>query len=150
MRMLLQALKPEYVAPFVAYLCHESCTETSSLYEVGAGWIGKLRWQRSSGAYISHGKAGGMTIEDVRMLLSCVLDIWTGAFTSCVLASAGPRSVGGDERLSIGCGDVPCVESGCFQYYHGILEARIATAPKLRAFRTNGVWPVADVRNTDG
>jgi hypothetical protein len=76
MRMLLQALKPEYVAPFVAYLCHESCTETSSLYEVGAGWIGKLRWQRSSGAYISHGKAGGMTIEDVRTLLSCVLDIY--------------------------------------------------------------------------
>ena len=27
-------LKPEFVAPFAAYLCHESCQETGKLFEV--------------------------------------------------------------------------------------------------------------------
>jgi len=47
---LVQALKPEYVAPLVAYLCHESCKETGGLFEVGGGWVAKLRWQRTQGA----------------------------------------------------------------------------------------------------
>ncbi|XP_029475979.1 peroxisomal multifunctional enzyme type 2 [Rhinatrema bivittatum] len=49
---LLDALKPEYVAPLVLWLCHESCQENGSLFEVGAGWIGKLRWERSLGAIV--------------------------------------------------------------------------------------------------
>jgi len=61
---LVEAMKPEYVAPMVAYLCHESCSETGGLYELGAGWIGKLRWQRAAGAYLSI--AGGLTPETVR------------------------------------------------------------------------------------
>jgi hypothetical protein len=43
-------LKPEYIVPLVAYLCHESCEETGSVFELGAGWIAKLRWQRTQGA----------------------------------------------------------------------------------------------------
>ncbi|PIK54450.1 putative peroxisomal multifunctional enzyme type 2-like [Apostichopus japonicus] len=43
-------LKPVNVAPLVAYLCHEDCEETGGLFEVGAGWVGKLRWQRANGA----------------------------------------------------------------------------------------------------
>ncbi|XP_032070007.1 peroxisomal multifunctional enzyme type 2 [Thamnophis elegans] len=46
---MLDALKPEYVAPLVLWLCHERCQENSGLFEVGAGWIGKLRWERSLG-----------------------------------------------------------------------------------------------------
>ena len=30
---LIDALKPEYVSPLVAYLCHESCTDTGGVYE---------------------------------------------------------------------------------------------------------------------
>lgn len=48
---LLVALKPEYVVPLVAYLCHESCEENGSIFEVGAGYIAKLRWQRTEGAF---------------------------------------------------------------------------------------------------
>src|SRR5580693_7943303 len=44
------ALKPEYVSPLVAWLCHESCEETGSLFEIGGGFIGKLRWERAEGA----------------------------------------------------------------------------------------------------
>lgn len=49
---LVNALKPDYVAPLVLWLCHESCQENGGLYEVGAGWIGKLRWERSLGAVV--------------------------------------------------------------------------------------------------
>jgi 3-hydroxyacyl-CoA dehydrogenase/3a,7a,12a-trihydroxy-5b-cholest-24-enoyl-CoA hydratase len=43
-------LKPEYVAPFVGYLAHDSCEPNGGLFEIGAGWIAKLRWQRTRGA----------------------------------------------------------------------------------------------------
>ncbi|KAM6289747.1 peroxisomal multifunctional enzyme type 2 [Aegotheles albertisi] len=62
---LLDAFKPEYVAPLVVWLCHESCMENGSLFEVGAGWIGKLRWERSLGAIV-RGKNQPMTPEAVR------------------------------------------------------------------------------------
>jgi len=49
----------------VLYLCHENTDETGSLFEVGGGWIGKVRWQKSSGAVVKHA-SGEMTPEDVR------------------------------------------------------------------------------------
>jgi hypothetical protein len=41
---VLEQLSPAFVAPFVAYLCHESCNDNGGLYEVGAGYIAKQRW----------------------------------------------------------------------------------------------------------
>lgn len=41
---VLDNIKPEYVAPLIAYLVHDSCEETGSLFEVGAGYVAKLRW----------------------------------------------------------------------------------------------------------
>jgi len=49
---LVKALKPEFVAPLVAFLCHDSCTENGQLYEVGAGWVSKLRWERTQGIFL--------------------------------------------------------------------------------------------------
>ena len=49
---LLDALKPEYVSPFVAFLCHQNCTETGSIFELGAGFCAKLRWERAEGALL--------------------------------------------------------------------------------------------------
>ncbi|XP_060700640.1 peroxisomal multifunctional enzyme type 2 [Hemiscyllium ocellatum] len=62
---LVDALKPEFVAPLVIWLCHEKCEENGSLFEVGAGWIGKLRWERTLGATVRQ-KDQEMTPEAVR------------------------------------------------------------------------------------
>uniref|UniRef100_K3WTQ9 Ketoreductase domain-containing protein n=1 Tax=Globisporangium ultimum (strain ATCC 200006 / CBS 805.95 / DAOM BR144) TaxID=431595 RepID=K3WTQ9_GLOUD len=43
------ALKPELTAPIIVYLCHPSCTEAGSLFELGGGWVGKVRVQRTHG-----------------------------------------------------------------------------------------------------
>ncbi|CAF1395501.1 unnamed protein product, partial [Didymodactylos carnosus] len=58
-------LKPEFVMPLVLYLSHETCDETGSLFEVAGGWIGKVRWEKSSGAVVRK-KNCPMTPEDVR------------------------------------------------------------------------------------
>ncbi|TMS03308.1 Peroxisomal multifunctional enzyme type 2 [Larimichthys crocea] len=62
---LVASLKPEYVAPLVLWLCHEQCQENGGLFEVGAGWIGKLRWERSQGRTVRQ-KNQPMTPEVVR------------------------------------------------------------------------------------
>lgn len=49
---LVDRLKPEYVSPLVAYLCHESSKENGNIYEVGAGWVAKVRLQRSAGVFM--------------------------------------------------------------------------------------------------
>ncbi len=49
---LLNVLQPDAVAPFVLWLCHESCNETGGLFETGGGWISKLRWERSESAVL--------------------------------------------------------------------------------------------------
>ena len=44
---ITQALKPDYVAPFVGWLVSDQCDENGGLYEVGAGFIAKQRWNQS-------------------------------------------------------------------------------------------------------
>lgn len=61
---VLKNLKPEYVTPLVAYLCHESNTDTGGLYEVGAGWIGKLRWERTAGVGLKLDNVNAESISD--------------------------------------------------------------------------------------
>ncbi len=56
-------LKPEVVSPLVAWLCHEDCESTGNLFEVGAGWISRVRWERSEGAYFD---PAGFSPDDVR------------------------------------------------------------------------------------
>lgn len=43
----VKALKPEFVTPLVAYLCHEKTEQTGGIFEVGAGWVSKYVSQAS-------------------------------------------------------------------------------------------------------
>ncbi|KOS13932.1 multifunctional beta-oxidation protein [Malassezia pachydermatis] len=53
---MVDAFKPEYVAPLVAYLGGPGCDVTKNLYEVSGGWIAATRWQRAGGHAFSTGK----------------------------------------------------------------------------------------------
>ena len=48
---MVQAFKPDYVAPMVAALCSDKVPDppTGRLYEIGSGWHARTRWQRSGG-----------------------------------------------------------------------------------------------------
>ncbi|TRY64831.1 hypothetical protein DNTS_004422 [Danionella cerebrum] len=80
---LVASLKAEFVAPLVLWLCHESCLENGGLFEVGAGWIGKLRWERSLGRIVRQ--------KNTHMTPECVRDTWTEI---CDFTDAGkPASI---------------------------------------------------------
>ncbi|KAE8450509.1 bifunctional hydroxyacyl-CoA dehydrogenase/enoyl-CoA hydratase fox2 [Mollisiaceae sp. DMI_Dod_QoI] len=48
---MVQAFKPDYIAPLVVALSSDKVPEpaTGLLFEVGSGWVGRTRWQRSGG-----------------------------------------------------------------------------------------------------
>ncbi|OJT25846.1 hypothetical protein BO221_08350 [Archangium sp. Cb G35] len=54
---VVDALRPEYVSPLAAWLCHEDCQETGALFEVGGGFMAKLRWERTRGKVFKLGRA---------------------------------------------------------------------------------------------
>ena len=64
----MDLLKPQVVSPLVAWLSHESCDSNGGLFEVGAGWVSRVRWERSEGAYFD---PAGFSVDDVA-------DAWSG------------------------------------------------------------------------
>ncbi len=80
---LVEQLKPEYVTPLVLKLCDERSEEWGGLYEVGAGWFGKLRWERARGVGLPIGE--GIRPEDINAAWDKITD-----FTD----ATHPRSVG--------------------------------------------------------
>jgi 3-hydroxyacyl-CoA dehydrogenase/3a,7a,12a-trihydroxy-5b-cholest-24-enoyl-CoA hydratase len=60
----IDALKPEFVAPLVAYLCHDSSSTNGGVFELGAGWVGRLRWERTKGHLFDTAKLSPEAIRD--------------------------------------------------------------------------------------
>ncbi|KAJ1979875.1 hypothetical protein H4R34_002669 [Dimargaris verticillata] len=50
---VVEALKPDYVAPLVAYLGHDACQATGQVFEVGSGWVAQVRLQRAGGKFFN-------------------------------------------------------------------------------------------------
>jgi 3-hydroxyacyl-CoA dehydrogenase/3a,7a,12a-trihydroxy-5b-cholest-24-enoyl-CoA hydratase len=101
------ALKPEFVSPLVAWLCHESCTETGGLFEVGGGFFSKLRWERTEGHTFRTGRP--ITLESLNKVWSKVVDFSKSTRPTDITQSmqpvmtniqAGP-SKGGNEYIDV-------------------------------------------------
>jgi len=82
---LAAALKPEFVTALVVKLCAETSTQTGGLFEVGAGWVAKLRWERSRGVAFEGGRGG--SAEDVDAAWPEIVNFTNAEHPSCVADS---------------------------------------------------------------
>ncbi|WP_434417737.1 SDR family NAD(P)-dependent oxidoreductase [Nannocystis pusilla] len=104
---LIDALRPEYVSPLVAWLSHESCEDTGGLYEVGGGFFSKLRWERTQGHTVRLGRA--ITPELVKSKWSTIVDFAKATHPADVAAALSPvmdnvnagASKGGNEFVDV-------------------------------------------------
>lgn len=109
---MVQAFKPDYVAPLVVLLCSDKVPEpaTGRLFEVGSGWAAETRWQRSGGYGFPVDVQ--LTPEEVKSKWSTILNFDDGradhpsdpsAGTERIMANmenrskATKKSKGGDE-----------------------------------------------------
>lgn len=74
---MIAMFKPDYIAPFVAFMSHESFTTTGGVYEVGSGWMAKVRWERSVGECVDLSKP--VTLEAVHAMWPSMTDFNRGA-----------------------------------------------------------------------
>ena len=67
-------MKPEHIAPFVLYLCHDSCTDSGSIIETGGGFAAQIRLQRSQGEQLREFIDDNITVEKVAECWSRLTD----------------------------------------------------------------------------
>jgi NAD(P)-dependent dehydrogenase (short-subunit alcohol dehydrogenase family)/acyl dehydratase/putative sterol carrier protein len=103
---VIAALKPEYVSPLVGWLCHEDCKETGGSFEVGAGFISKLRWERTKGHIFK--TASGFGPDEVAKQWDKITDFANADHPAnvnesmaSVLANLSKKSLGGNEFIDL-------------------------------------------------
>ncbi|XP_023305062.2 peroxisomal multifunctional enzyme type 2 [Lucilia cuprina] len=69
--ILFNELKPQLIAPVVAYLCHESCEDTGSYIESAAGWATKVHMVRGKGCVLR------TSIEQDTITPEYVKNVWS-------------------------------------------------------------------------
>ncbi|MBL8913853.1 MAG: SDR family NAD(P)-dependent oxidoreductase [Archangium sp.] len=103
---MLENLKPEYVTPLVGWLAHEDCVETGGLFEVGAGFFGKLRWERTEGKLFKLGR--DISPENVRASWDQITDFAKSTHPKNINEALAPgmnnlssKSKGGNEFIDV-------------------------------------------------
>ncbi len=103
---LIEALRPEYVSPLVAWLAHEKCEETGGLFEVGGGLFTKLRWERAEGKTFRLGRQ--FTPELIQKNWDAIAGFDKTTHPTDITASMGPilgnldkKSRGGNDLIDV-------------------------------------------------
>ncbi|KAJ1674451.1 hypothetical protein EV182_003247, partial [Spiromyces aspiralis] len=74
---IVEMLKPDYVAPLVGYLAHDSCKTTGKLFQVGSCWISEIRRERTGG-YVFNDSSEPMAPEAIRNRWSVITNFDDG------------------------------------------------------------------------
>jgi multifunctional beta-oxidation protein len=73
---IVDAWKPDLVLPIVAFLGHEECPTTGSIFESGGGWVAQVKWLRTQGHYFDVDATFGP--EEIKAEWAKITD-WKGA-----------------------------------------------------------------------
>jgi (3R)-3-hydroxyacyl-CoA dehydrogenase / 3a,7a,12a-trihydroxy-5b-cholest-24-enoyl-CoA hydratase / enoyl-CoA hydratase 2 len=85
---ILKLLKPEYVSPLVGFLCSEDNKDvTGQCFEVGAGWIARVRWERSHGVLFPVDRE--LMPEDVKANYAHIVDFSAPSYPQTLQDSMG-------------------------------------------------------------
>ncbi|KAK9417724.1 hypothetical protein SUNI508_01481 [Seiridium unicorne] len=133
---MVQAFKPDYIAPLVLALSAEKGPKnpTGGLYEVGSGWAGQTRWQRTGGAAFPVDVP--LTPEAVVKQWEKVIDFDDGRADhpeksqdgiQKVMANMENKSGAGKKSKPSPSGPAP---SGDNQYLQAIAKAQAAKSPE--------------------
>lgn len=115
---LFDQFKPKFVAPVVAWLCHENCEDNGEIFEAAGGWVGKYTWRRSLGkAFIP---PETMSVEAVRDSWPTITNMDAATYPSTIHEQITQlvHSIEGMEVPSLAVADAPSTssESGVFSY----------------------------------
>ncbi len=84
---MIEALKPKYVSPLVAYLCSEQCEETGYIYSVGGGYFSRIAYLEGQGVNLGHEKEA--LPEEVLSRMGEINDLSKGFETKGALEQSG-------------------------------------------------------------
>lgn len=71
---LVEASKPEYVAPIIGFLCSDDADVPSgAVLEAGSGFFAELQWRRADGVFLDINK--GITADDIKKNWSKITDM---------------------------------------------------------------------------
>ncbi|XP_059487453.1 peroxisomal multifunctional enzyme type 2 [Neocloeon triangulifer] len=82
-------LKPELIAPIVAWLCHEDNEDNGSIIESAAGWAGKSHLVTAKGKVLRKKIGDAVSIEDVRDQWNDVTDMSTARYRESIQEASG-------------------------------------------------------------